>query len=164
MLLEIMIRCVKIKIIMIVWFSMQPHKYLKTVLSHKGSGSFYSSLKKRNLATSVNVGMTKNVYTVSNFLRVEIELTYKGQREVEEIVCIFFGFIDLLKNMGPQRWYWNEIKSIEEIAFQHNSSQYKSEEKQKYLNKLSKNLLVREKYFKTLVSKNNNIELIIVSP
>jgi len=43
-------------------------------------------------------------------LHIKLELTKNGLDKAEEIVCLFFRYIDLLRKAGPQEWLWKEFQ------------------------------------------------------
>jgi len=46
-------------------------------------------------------------------------ITPEGLGNVNDIACHFFRYINLLKNTGPQEWYWKEMQQMKEIRNRH---------------------------------------------
>jgi len=95
---------------------LQPLEYIQSLVGHEGHGSLLSLLKERNLATALEADT--EAYRDFAMFEVSVDLTPEGLNETNEIVCMVFRYIDLLRTSGPQEWYWKERKAIRDLRFQ----------------------------------------------
>jgi nardilysin len=56
-----------------------------------------------------------------------IKLTDEGLTRVDEVIELFFAYINMLRAKGPQEWFWNENKQLAEIDFRFREPEEASE-------------------------------------
>ena len=92
------------------------YHYVSNLLGHEGSGSILSLLKARNLATELCAGVSQTDREWEVF-QVDIELTDKGLAERALVVDIVLAYLDMLRQVGPQRWLFDELARTSQINF-----------------------------------------------
>ena len=50
---------------------------------------------------------------------ININLTEQGMKEIEQVICAVFQYIDMLKKHGPDFRIWQEIQTIEKLSFRY---------------------------------------------
>ncbi len=96
------------------WSSKSSH-ILSSLLGHEGEGSYFSKLKKENLAYSISAS-TGNIGYKSLF-QVNIELTEKGKEKIERVIEFFFSYVKMLNEGGYKSHLFYEDKNVLELAF-----------------------------------------------
>lgn len=97
------------------WAS-KPSGYYSHLLGHESSGSILHYLKAKSWVNELSAGNMKVCQGSSLFI-VELELTPSGLEHWEEILVNFFEYVAMIKEKGPQKWLWEEIKLMTEIDF-----------------------------------------------
>ncbi|CAG7838561.1 unnamed protein product [Allacma fusca] len=97
-------------------------QYVTSLVGHEGTGSLLSLLKKKGWATELHTSTEKPGRGFA-FLYTQIELTPLGLEFVDEVVLHFFQYVEMLRNVGPQNWYWDELKTIRETEFRFQEDQ-----------------------------------------
>ncbi|OEU06209.1 Peptidase_M16-domain-containing protein, partial [Fragilariopsis cylindrus CCMP1102] len=99
-------------------YQTKPTRYLSHLLGHEGKGSLLSYLKntKQYVTELYADDGSKSCHDFSIFT-IHMELTLLGLTNVNEIITIIFGYIQLLQTKGPQEWIHNESQTISETQF-----------------------------------------------
>lgn len=95
-------------------------EYVSFLLGHEGPGSLLSYLRKENLANSLSGGVSGSNFDENTFLslfNVTIKLTKKGFVQWTKVVKLVFEYLAMLKSVGPQRWVFDEIKTMHDIEY-----------------------------------------------
>lgn len=98
----------------------KPYEYVSTLLTHEGEGSIYSDLKKRTWALDVyggNSGDGFDMNTMWTGLDICITMTDEGFKNVNWVIKVVFEYINMLKMEGPQQWFYDQLKMLEDITF-----------------------------------------------
>lgn len=100
--------------------------YVSHLLGHEGSGSLLSLLKAENLANSVSAGVSGSNFDENSFLSlftVSIKLTVNGFANWVIVVQKLFQYLAMLKLSGPQKWIFDEIRSMGEANYRFNEEE-----------------------------------------
>ncbi|KAJ1517259.1 Insulinase (Peptidase M16) [Coelomomyces lativittatus] len=98
------------------WWPQKPSSYITHLLGHEGKGSILSCLKLKDWAMNL-VAYTTHDSMHFEFLKLQIDLTDEGMKNIEEIVVLVFQYLKLLKSSEPHEWIFNEMKTLREINF-----------------------------------------------
>jgi len=104
--------------------------YLETLLGHEGHGSLFAELKRRGWASDLRAGIGAggiDSSTAGALFGTTIKLTDDGLARVDDVVGVFFAYINMLRETGPQEWFWNEIKQLADIDFRFREPEEASE-------------------------------------
>ncbi|CAH2062107.1 unnamed protein product, partial [Iphiclides podalirius] len=88
-----------------------PGHYLSHLLGHEGPGSLLSALKARGWCNSL-AGGTRIAARGIAFFGVQVDLTEEGVDHVDDIVGLVFQYISMLREVGAQRWVWDEQREL----------------------------------------------------
>ena len=94
--------------------------YIETLLGHEGHGSLFAELKRRGWASDLRAGVGAggiDSCSAGALFGTSISLTDEGSECVDDVIELFFAYINMLRAVGPQEWFWNEIKRLSEIDF-----------------------------------------------
>lgn len=98
----------------------KPLDYLGFILGHEGKGSVISYLRKKNWCLEIVSG-TGDDDSEHNSLfasfTISLVLTNRGKNCCEQILNAVFSYINLLRNEGPQKSLYDEVKQIDDVAF-----------------------------------------------
>lgn len=94
----------------------KPLNYLGNLVGHEGEGSLLSQLKVEGLAESLSAG-TGIAWRGGSMFSVGITLTEKGASNTDRVLQLFFAYIDLLRENGPQQWLFEEQAQLSELGF-----------------------------------------------
>ncbi|KAI5961327.1 STE23 [Candida theae] len=94
----------------------KPQSYFSHLLGHESEGSILFYLKSKGWVTELSSGNMKVCQGSSSYI-VEFQLTPEGLRNWQDIVKTTFDYLNLIKEQGPQKWIWEEIKSMSEVNF-----------------------------------------------
>ncbi|XP_018306505.1 nardilysin-like [Mycetomoellerius zeteki] len=108
------------------FYKSKPHQYISWIIEHKGKGSLTSYLRKK---WNCEVTMYNNSFmpaschynfmhtSMYTLLNLTVILSYEGLQHLEEILNAIFSFINLLKETGPQKRIYDELRKIRENNF-----------------------------------------------
>ncbi|KAK9915769.1 hypothetical protein WJX75_003936 [Coccomyxa subellipsoidea] len=98
--------------------------YVSHLVGHEGSGSLLSALKAAGLASNLSAGVSESGYERNSALfvfDVTINLTEAGLRAAPgnglATVDYLFGYLQMLRRVGPQRWVFDELAAISNLKF-----------------------------------------------
>ena len=94
----------------------QPMGYISNLVGHEGKGSLLSILKDKQLVDTLSAGTQFDTGKHAMFI-VTMTLTEQGIKQQEEIVETVFGYINLLKQDGIKKLYFDEQAKLAEIGF-----------------------------------------------
>ena len=97
-------------------YKKKPLDFISSVLGHEGPFSLTSSLKKDSLIDSLISSFEHVANTFSKF-RLNLDLTKKGLKCINEILLRIFHFIYVLQNKEINKDYFNDYKKIYQIKF-----------------------------------------------
>jgi len=94
--------------------------YMETLIGHEGHGSLFAELKRRGWASDLRSGVGAggiDSSTAGALFGTTIKLTDDGLTHVDDVIGLFFAYVNMLRAKGPQEWFWNEIKQLADIDF-----------------------------------------------
>ncbi|CAL8470131.1 g9673 [Coccomyxa elongata] len=98
--------------------------YISHLVGHEGNGSLLSALKAAGLASSLSAGVSESGYERNSALfvfDVTITLTEAGLHAAPGFglatVGPLFGYLRMLRTVGPQRWVFDELAAIADLKF-----------------------------------------------
>ena len=97
-------------------YKKKPLDFISSVLGHEGPFSLTSSLKKDSLIDNLISSFEHVANTFSKF-RLNLDLTKKGLKCINEILLRIFHFIYVLQNKEINKDYFNDYKKIYQIKF-----------------------------------------------
>ena len=97
-------------------FRSDPLSYYEELLGHEGENSLLSWLKDEDLAMKISAGAEHELDCQSE-MRLVITLTKKGLANTDRVLDAVFTYVQRLKEVGPQEWFFEESKKIGTIAF-----------------------------------------------
>ncbi|OLY84962.1 Insulin-degrading enzyme [Smittium mucronatum] len=108
-------------------FKTKPSSYLANLIGHEADGSILSLLKSKGWASEIMTSCSGSYGGDFSSFKINISLTEAGVDKYKEIITIIFAYIRLIREAGPQRWYFDELMKTSEIDF-------RFEEKQEIIN------------------------------
>ena len=93
-----------------------PYSYLSHLIGHEGPGSLLSELKSRGWVNSLAAGNYVPA-TGFGFFGVEMELSEEGTNHVNEIIKLFFQYVEMVKRANPQKWIFDEEGELKKVKF-----------------------------------------------
>lgn len=100
------------------YFKRKPLHYISYLLGHEQIHSAYGVLKKKGLITSLDVSSDEKDDNMCIY-NVSIELTDMGYEHVPYIIETVYKYINTIKTKGIKKWIYNEMKTINDIAFEY---------------------------------------------
>ncbi|WP_394178879.1 insulinase family protein [Marinomonas posidonica] len=101
-------------------YKTQPTRYLSYILGNENKQSLYSTLKSEDLITSISAS-TSNDYGHNAFFTVNINLTNKGMKHINDVAKHFFATISLLKSSPVNPMYLDEGLKLSRLMFNNQS-------------------------------------------
>ncbi|CAO3590985.1 unnamed protein product [Absidia cylindrospora] len=103
------------------YYDSQPVHYISHLIGHEGTGSILSYLKKKGWASYLSSGCCSAARGFS-FYHASIELTEEGLENYEDVVVVFFQYVDMLKKTGISKWIFDEVQSLAAIEFKYSEN------------------------------------------
>eukprot|EP00873_Tetraselmis_striata_P042477 jgi/Tetstr1/462741/TSEL_000701.t1 len=98
--------------------------YISHLIGHEGKGSLLSILKAKGWASDVYAGVDSSGYEHNQLvymLSTHVTLTEAGLAAAPgaglAVAGVVFQYIKMLKEAGPQRWVYDELKAIADMRF-----------------------------------------------
>ncbi|KAJ2000357.1 metalloprotease, partial [Coemansia thaxteri] len=95
----------------------KPFGYISSLLAHKGPGSIFSMLRKNGWATSLFASSNSGCDDGFTIYRIGVTATPKGLEEYQAIVGLIFAYVKMLKEQGPQEWYFQELAIVKKAKY-----------------------------------------------
>jgi nardilysin len=98
----------------------QPTEYYGNLVGHEGAGSLCALLKKWGWALDLSAGCGNSgadrgsshwVFTVT------VTLTQEGFRHADDVVGLIYCYLNMLRQVGPQKGFWEELKASADMEF-----------------------------------------------
>uniref|UniRef100_A0A0R3RZQ2 Insulin-degrading enzyme n=1 Tax=Elaeophora elaphi TaxID=1147741 RepID=A0A0R3RZQ2_9BILA len=93
-----------------------PAHYVSHLVGHEGPGSLLSELKRRGWVNSLSAGDRLLARGFGNF-SISVDLSEQGLLHTDDIVELVFSEVGLVKQAGPLKWIFDELKQLQEIKF-----------------------------------------------
>ena len=100
------------------FYRTKPETILAFLLGHEGRGSILSQLKNKQWVLGLTAGSGINGSNFKDF-NISMQLTDMGEKHINEIVTLIFQYIKLMQEEPIDSFYYQEKKSLAEIAFQY---------------------------------------------
>lgn len=97
-------------------WSLQPANYYSHLVGHEAKGSLLHYTKLRGWATELGAGHYRVCQGTTLFL-LNFELTPLGLENWKEVVIATFQYLQMVCSLPPQKWIWQEINDVLELAF-----------------------------------------------
>jgi insulysin len=88
--------------------------YLATVLGDESGGSIRSTLHSEGLVNNLMAG-TSEENTDFLIFSLTLDLTTDGEKRIKYVVTIIHDYLKMLRELGPQKWYWDESRSLAKV-------------------------------------------------
>ncbi|KAF5005938.1 hypothetical protein FDECE_7652 [Fusarium decemcellulare] len=95
----------------------QPGMFISHLIGHEGPGSIASYTKSRGWTNGIAAGPIQICPGTPDMFRIHVKLTEEGLQKYPEVVKVIFQYITLLRESGPQEWFFQEMKKLADIAF-----------------------------------------------
>lgn len=96
-------------------FHSKPMTYVINLIGDEGEGSFLSYLKKRGWCNSLGVNINDRM--TFSVLHIIATLTSEGVDHIDEILCLLYQYIRMLRETGVQEWLFREEQALAETGF-----------------------------------------------
>ena len=94
----------------------KPISYLSNLIGHEGKGSLLSELKSLHLVDSLSAGAQFDTHERA-MLMISMGLTEQGLQQQNTILETIFAYVELLKNNGIKKRYFDEQAQMLKISF-----------------------------------------------
>ncbi|UXI18101.1 ELAV-like protein 2 [Sarcoptes scabiei] len=97
-----------------------PISFWSALLNEEGKGSLIYTLRKQNLAINLQANLDKDDFEQNAFysmFKIDIDLTEKGCKKINEIFHLVFDYIDEIRKIGAKQWYFDQLYRIELNTF-----------------------------------------------
>ncbi|XP_063217642.1 nardilysin-like [Bacillus rossius redtenbacheri] len=98
----------------------KPHQVISSALGYEGKGSLISYLRKKVWALDLEAGNSEDDFEHNSMyclFNISIGLTTEGAKHIPQVVEAVFGYLQLMKQSGPNERFFEEIRLIAEIGF-----------------------------------------------
>lgn len=96
----------------------KPLRYLSHILGHEGHGSLHHVLNQRGLIDTLSAGGGHS-FSDTQLFSISISLTREGDACRDQVLGLVFQYIAMIQNTEPQQTIFQEIASLQQIAFAH---------------------------------------------
>ncbi|ODN05282.1 Insulin-degrading enzyme [Orchesella cincta] len=90
--------------------------YLSHLIGHEGAGSLLSLLKEKNWVNHLEAGSHVPARGFGTF-KVAVDLTADGLKNTDVIIHHMFEYLQMLRDLGPQKWVWEEMRDVNAMLF-----------------------------------------------
>ena len=102
------------------YYKTKPEDYMSYMLLYKGKGSLVRVLKEKNFVLNINAGVDES-YDAFTLYKVKLLLSEYGVVHYRNVLSYVFTYIESIKRMNISANIYNDIKRIEDNAFNFNS-------------------------------------------
>ncbi|KAI9504838.1 Metalloenzyme, LuxS/M16 peptidase-like protein [Coemansia spiralis] len=92
--------------------------YISALLSVDSPGSILSYLKEKGWATDVGADIQDIIFSGFDTFIIHVELTLDGMKHYKDVVRSIFAYLRMLKDIGPQVWFYEELARVKRLDFQ----------------------------------------------
>lgn len=100
------------------FYQCKPTDYVSSLLGHESAGSALARLKALELASALSSGVEEET-SAGWIFSVVVDLTERGLAQLDQVLDILFQHLALVRESGPQEWYWRELQAAEEASFRY---------------------------------------------
>ena len=100
------------------WYQDKMLSFVAHIIGYEGAGSLFECLKYKGLVNALSAG---NGISGSNFkdFNVSIELTEKGENNLEDILMEVFAYLNQLRVMTPPSYLYDEQRKLGDVSFKY---------------------------------------------
>jgi protease III len=91
---------------------LKPNEYVHNLLTSEEPGTLGQQMREKGWAKSVSAYFESDAYGPDGYFRVYVELTDDGLKKQDEIIAAVFDYIDLIKEKGLNKNYFNELQAM----------------------------------------------------
>ena len=99
-------------------FAVKPNHYISYLLGNEMPGSLAATLRQLGLTENLWTSANSDEYGNSGSFTVYAMLTEEGLKQRDTIVGLIFNYIELIKDQGIDKKYFNEIKQSLKNSFE----------------------------------------------
>ena len=99
-------------------YKTKPNDYIAYMLKFAGDNSYFDYLKTLRWARKMDSGLI-NSYTSFSEFAITISLTEEGLKNVDIIIGLLFGYLNMIRNRGVDIEIYKEIKTINDNNFRY---------------------------------------------
>lgn len=97
-------------------YQSKPGSYVANLIGHEGPGSLLDVLKEAGLVSGLSAGTGIDTQENAVF-QISMSLTPDGLERWQEVVALTFEYIDLIREQGVARHYFEEQQQLGELSF-----------------------------------------------
>lgn len=124
-------------------YKIKPLDYIAWIVGHEGKGTLINYLRKLNYAIELEAGVEDDFYNNSIYclFSISIELTDLGLKNINEIIELTFGYLNLVREKGISEHIFKEIQilALNDFNFSENKTAID------HVTDLSENMLLYDK-------------------
>ncbi|MGV7962766.1 pitrilysin [Photorhabdus tasmaniensis] len=102
-------------------FRSKTDEYLGYVIGNRSLNTLSDWLQTQGLAESISAGAAPMIDRNKGAFFIYVTLTDKGLEQRDQVVAAIFAYINLLKQKGIQKSYFDEIAKVLKLSFQYGS-------------------------------------------
>lgn len=99
------------------YYNINPSVYFSFLMDSKEENSLINSLKKRNLASKLQVSSERE-YDKWSDLVLDITLTEKGIQNLDKVFMLISNYLSYMRDNLISQEYFNYLKKVEDLKFQ----------------------------------------------
>ncbi|PVU96120.1 hypothetical protein BB561_001396 [Smittium simulii] len=99
------------------YYKTKPAYYLTNLIGHESEGSILSCLQFKGWATDIVASYSSSYGGDFGAFKVLVSLTEEGYENYKSVIHIIFAYIKLIKQSGPQEWYFDELMKTSHMDF-----------------------------------------------
>lgn len=102
-------------------FRSKSDSYISYLLGNRSPGTLADWLISQGLAEGISASASPNADRNYGSFSIYVTLTDKGLQERDQIIAAIFSYIDLIKNDGISKSYFDEISKVLNLSFRYGS-------------------------------------------
>ncbi len=102
-------------------FRSKSDSYISYLLGNRSPGTLADWLISQGLAEGISASASPNADRNYGSFSIYVTLTDKGLQERDQIIAAIFSYIDLIKNDGISKSYFDEIAKVLNLSFRYGS-------------------------------------------
>lgn len=102
-------------------FRSKSDNYISYLIGNRSPGTLADWLISQGLAEGISASATPNLDRNYGSFSIYVTLTDKGLQERDEIIAAIFSYLELIKNDGVNKSYFDEIAKVLNLSFRYGS-------------------------------------------
>ncbi len=98
-------------------FRSKSDNYISYLIGNRSPGTLADWLISQGLAEGISASATPNLDRNYGSFSIYVTLTDKGLQERDEIIAAIFSYLELIKNDGVNKSYFDEIAKVLNLSF-----------------------------------------------